>query len=252
MQKIIAGNWKMYKTRSEAAKTAAQIAEAVQNGTPFDRLILVFPPFIDIATVADAFAGIKNTGVGAQNFYPAKEGAFTGEIAPDMIKDAGAAWALTGHSERRHIFGETDALVAEKTAYGLENGLKIMLCVGETLSERDAGDLKKVLLRQLSSAINPLLEKKANIQNLSIAYEPVWAIGTGKVAGTPEIVDAHAEVKAILASLLGSLANQMPVLYGGSVKPENAKGILGIENVDGLLIGGASLKPESFIAIAQS
>lgn len=252
MQKIIAGNWKMYKTRPEAAKTAAEVAEQVSNGTPFNRLLLIFAPFTDIATVADAIAGIANLETGAQNFYPAKEGAYTGAIAPAMIKDAGAAWSLVGHSERRHIFGESDDLIAKKTAFGLENGLKIMLCIGETLKEREAGDLKTVLTRQLTTAIKPIADKRDLIANLTIAYEPVWAIGTGKVAGPAEVIEAHAQTREILKNILGAQADKMPILYGGSVKPGNAAGIIGLDNVDGLLIGGASLDAKSFLDIARA
>lgn len=253
MQKIIAGNWKMYKIRPEAAKTAATIAEKLAAGTPQNRLALIFPPYTDIATVADAFAGVTNLAVGGQNFYPAKEGAYTGEISPAMLMDSGAGWALVGHSERRHILNESDAFIAEKTAFGLEAGLKIMLCVGETLEEREAGKLAEVLERQLSTAIKPLLaDNKSKLANLTIAYEPVWAIGTGKVAGPAEILEAHAQARKILAGLIGANASDMPILYGGSVKPSNAGGILGLDNVDGVLVGGASLEADSFLAICQA
>lgn len=251
MQKIIAANWKMHKIRPQAAQEAAKIAQALATGAPQNRLVVVFPPYTDIATVGDAFAGVVNTAVGGQNFYPAEQGAYTGEISPAMLRDAGATWALTGHSERRHIFGESDEEVAKKTAFGLAQGFKIMLCVGETLDERDKGQLKSVLSRQLSSAIAPLpSEDRARLTDrLAIAYEPVWAIGTGRVAGQAEIIDAHAKVRALLGDLVGSAADQMPILYGGSVKPANAASILGLANVDGLLVGGASLEAESFLAI---
>lgn len=252
MQKIIAGNWKMHKLRKEAAQTAARIAEALSSYTPQNRLVLVFPPYTDIATVADAFAGITNLEAGGQDFYPAKQGAFTGEISPEMLTDCGASWALTGHSERRHVFGESDELVAKKTSFGLENGLKIMLCVGETLEERESGQLVKVLERQLGSAIEPLVKGNANLANFAVAYEPVWAIGTGKVAGPAEILEAHAETRKIMRGIVGAKADIIPILYGGSVKPDNAGGILGLENVDGLLVGGASLEAESFLSIVNA
>lgn len=252
MQKIIAGNWKMHKERKESARTAAVIAQALNNGTPNNQLVLVFPPYTDIATVADAFAGINNLAVGGQNFYPAKQGAFTGEISPEMLKDSGARWALVGHSERRHIFNESDELISQKTSFGLENGLKIMLCIGETLKEREAGQLKSVLERQLSTALQPLLKANINLLDLAIAYEPVWAIGTGKVAGPAEILEAHAETRKIMRNILSNKANEIAILYGGSVKPDNASGILGLDNVDGLLIGGASLEAESFLSIVNA
>lgn len=251
MQKIIAANWKMYKTRPQAAQTAAEIALALKDGTPLDRLAVIFAPFTDIAVVADAIAGIKNLEAGGQNFYPEEQGAFTGEISPAMLRDAGAQWLLTGHSERRHIFGETDALVARKTAFGLEKGFKVMLCVGETLDEREAGKLSEVLERQLASAIKPLDAKlRSGLAGaFAIAYEPVWAIGTGKVAGPAEVLDAHAVTHGILTDILGVAAQNLPILYGGSVKPENAASLINLDNVDGLLIGGASLEAKSFLQI---
>lgn len=254
MRKIIAANWKMHKIRSQAAKTAADLALSLQNGTPDGRLVIVFPPFTDIATVADAFAGVKNTAVGGQNFYPAEQGAFTGEISPAMLQDSGASWGLTGHSERRHIFDESDKIIAEKTEFALSKNMSVMLCVGETLEEREAGDLEKVLERQISSAIEPLVRK--GFQNLertlAVAYEPVWAIGTGKVAGPAEIIDAHARVRSLLEKRLGAAAKEMPILYGGSVKADNAKSILVLDNVDGLLVGGASLEADSFLKIINA
>lgn len=254
MQKIIAANWKMHKTRPEAAKEAATLAQSLATGAPEGRMVVIFPPFTDIATVSDAMSGVANTAVGGQNFYPAEQGAFTGEISPAMLRDAGATWALTGHSERRHVFNEPDSLIAEKTAFGLAQGFKIMLCVGETLAERDRGDLQGVLVRQLSSAITPLAKDMRSrlADHLAVAYEPVWAIGTGRVAGQDEIVDAHAKCRNILNDLIGDAADQMPILYGGSVKPANAKSILGLANVDGLLVGGASLEAQSFLDIIRA
>lgn len=252
MQKIIAGNWKMYKIRRQAAETAAKIAQAVCNGTPQGRMAVIFPPYTDIATVADAFSGLANMAVGGQNFYPAEEGAYTGEISPAMLRDCGATWALTGHSERRHILGESDEFIARKTQFGLKQGFKIMLCIGETLKERDDGQLKSVLTRQLSTAIAPLKDSPREASHLAIAYEPVWAIGTGKVAGPAEIIEAHAQTRAILTEILGGAAQDVPILYGGSVKPANAASILGLDNVDGLLVGGASLGADSFLEIFRA
>ena len=251
MKKIIAANWKMHKIRPEAAKEAAVLAQSLVKGTPDNRLVVVFPPYTDIATVADAFSGVNNLAVGGQNFYPAESGAYTGEISPAMLRDAGATWALTGHSERRHIFAENDDIIAKKTAFGLAQGFKIMLCVGETLKERDDGELKSVLSRQLSTAIAPLspAERDRLGDKLAIAYEPVWAIGTGKVAGPQEIIDAHAEVRDLLRGLVGDMAKDLPILYGGSVKANNAGAILALDNVDGLLVGGASLEATGFLEI---
>ena len=161
MQKIIAANWKMYKTRPEAAQTAAELALALADGTPHGRLVLVFPPFTAVDAVAEAFTGKKNLAVGGQNFYPAEQGAFTGEISTGMLNDAGATWVLVGHSERRHVFSESDELIARKTAFALAQGFKVMLCVGEMLHEREAGQLRDVLSRQLSTALEPLPEARA-------------------------------------------------------------------------------------------
>lgn len=252
MQKIIAANWKMHKTRPEAAQEAAALAQALSTGAPEGRLAVIFPPYTDIATVADALSGVSTVAVGGQNFYPADHGAFTGEISPAMLRDAGAVWALTGHSERRHIFKETDEVVAKKTAFGLSEGFKIMLCVGETLEERDHGDLKGVLTRQLTTAISPLASQQNAVNRIAIAYEPVWAIGTGRVAGEQEIIEAHEITRNILKGLIGEDAAKMPILYGGSVKPNNASSILGLDNVDGLLVGGASLEAKSFLEILRA
>lgn len=254
MQKIIAANWKMHKTRPEAAQVAAQLAQALANGAPSGRMAVVFPPYTDIATVADAFSGVANVAVGGQNFYPAEQGAFTGEISPAMLRDAGAAWALVGHSERRHIFNESDDFIAQKTAFGLAQGFKIMLCIGETLDEREAGQLKGVLSRQLSTAITPLDDKTRSSfsDRMAIAYEPVWAIGTGRVAGPAEIKEAHVLTREILSDLIGAVAADTPILYGGSVKAANAASIMAIDNVNGLLVGGASLEAQSFLDILRA
>lgn len=244
----------MHKTRPQAAETAAKLAQSLAGQPAEGRAVIVFPPFTDIATVADAFQGVKNLACGGQNFYPAEEGAFTGEISPAMLRDAGAAWLLTGHSERRHIFGESDALVAQKTAFGLAQGFKVMLCIGETLEEREKGQLKGVLARQLTSALSTLPDdvRGSLADRMAIAYEPVWAIGTGRVAGPGEITEAHGVTRDILAGIPGSKAKDLPILYGGSVKADNAAKILALDNVDGLLVGGASLAADSFLKIIRA
>lgn len=248
MQKIIAANWKMYKTRQEARETAAAVAAAL-SGQPSPHEVIVFAPFTAIADVAAAFAGSQAL-TGAQDVWPAVEGAFTGEISPRMLQDAGAAWVLTGHSERRHVLGESDELVGRKTAFALEQGLKVMLCIGETLEEREAGRLESVLQRQLETGLpagdGPLEGRFA------VAYEPVWAIGTGKVAGPDEVLEAHAAVRRLLCGRLGDSGHRIPILYGGSVKPANAGTLIGLDNVDGLLIGGASLDAQSFVQIIRA
>lgn len=247
MKKLMAANWKMFKTLDQARSTAAALALALKD-MPADREVLVFPPFTAILGVAEAFKGAANLLVGGQDFYPAAEGAFTGEIAPGMLLDLGCAYGLTGHSERRHVLGETSAFVGKKTAFGLACGLNIVLCVGEKIEEREAGRLEAVLKEQLTRG---LAETPADIapQRLSIAYEPVWAIGTGKVAGPPEIIEAHALVRKILQSILPAQATSIRILYGGSVNPQNCGQIIQLDNVDGVLVGGASLQAESFSRI---
>lgn len=249
MHKIIAANWKMHKTRAEAAQTAKDLVAALAEKNIKNREVLVFPPFTAIADVAAVFDGKKGLAVGGQNCYPAEEGAYTGEISPKMLRDAGASWVLTGHSERRHILGESDDFVASKTAFALAHGFKVMLCIGETLEERVAGRLREVLARQLSSAVSGLAQDRLP-GRFAVAYEPVWAIGTGKVAGPAEVLEAHAETRMLLTKYAGSAGNRLPVLYGGSVRADNAGMLIELDNVDGLLVGGASLEAQSFAQIA--
>ncbi len=248
MKTLIAANWKMHKTRAEARKTA----EAVAAGLPGNgRSLIVFPPFTAIADVAEVFAAREGLAVGGQDVYPAEKGAFTGEISPAMLRDAGATWVLTGHSERRHVLGESDAFVGRKTAFALSSGLNVMLCVGETLEEREAGQLEAVLRRQLREGLADVAAETA-AAHVAVAYEPVWAIGTGKVAGCAEVLEAHALARRLLRDVVGAVADEIPLLYGGSVKPDNAASLLALDNVNGLLIGGASLEAESFLRIAEA
>lgn len=254
MSKIIAANWKMHKNPAEADATTKTLAAAIRNGNvPRDRTIMVFPSFLSLPIVVRNLDGCTKTFVGAQNFYPKDKGAFTGEVSLPMIADTGATWVLVGHSERRHILHESDAFIAEKTRYALEHDFGVMLCIGETLEERERGDLRAVLARQLASALLPLraLPKPTVQTSLMIAYEPVWAIGTGKVAGDKEVLEAHALVKELLR-FEGFDLSFLPVLYGGSVKPNNSAALLALANVDGLLVGGASLEAESFLSIITS
>ena len=251
MQKIFAANWKMYKTRAQAAQSANELAAALRKAS-VEPQVVVFAPFTSLSVVADAFAGVPALSAGGQNCYPEKEGAFTGEISPDMLRDAGATWVLTGHSERRHVMGEDDALVARKTVFALENGLKVLLCIGEKLDEREAGKLEAVLERQLEAVFSVMPENlrgEALVGRLALGYEPVWAIGTGKVAGPQEVLEAHTATRTLLQKLVGDAAQRLPILYGGSVKPNNAKGLVALDNVDGLLVGGASLEAQSFLQI---
>ncbi|BAV91782.1 triose-phosphate isomerase [Candidatus Desulfovibrio trichonymphae] len=252
MQKIIAANWKMYKTRAAAERTALDFAQALAGDDVLsDRQLLVFPSYTNISTVAAVLGKYSHVAVGAQNFYPAKEGAFTGEVSADMLRDAGASWVLTGHSERRHLLGEDDDSVARKTAFALTQGLNVMLCVGETLSERAAGELTDVLSRQIASAFVDL-SRDTLFGRLAIVYEPVWAIGTGNVAGQVEIFEAHAATRSLVMRMVGEKGRDIPILYGGSVRPDNAATLVRLDNVDGLLVGGASLEAQSFMQIVKA
>ncbi len=254
MATLMAANWKMYKTRAQACETLTALCDLLQKSPAAqEREVLIFSPFTAIAeavnVVKQAGQGV-NISLGAQNFYPAPEGAFTGEISPDMLKDVGATWVLVGHSERRHVFGESLALVHDKTAYALEQGFNVTFCVGESLEEREAGQLEAVLTQQLASLAS--LKENITAQNFAVAYEPVWAIGTGKVAGEQEIVEAHAIVRKILENIFSEKGTQLRILYGGSVKPENAGAIVALDNVEGVLVGGASLQAESFARIVTA
>ena len=225
---LIAGNWKMFKGAHQAREFASQIRRIAPEGVD----VVVCPPYPSLEATLHALGPDSTTRVYAQNVHWELEGAFTGEVSPPMLAELGVAGAIVGHSERRQLFGETDETVRLRADAALEAGLHVIACVGETEAEREAGETEAVLERQVS--VIPRHER------LVIAYEPVWAIGTGKTA-TPEIAqEAHAFVK----SLHGA-----PVLYGGSVKPENAATLLSLPDVDGALVGGASLDVESFAAI---
>ncbi len=247
MKKLMAANWKMFKTREQAFKTAETLLDLIDGKLPGDREVLVFPPFTALADVASAMSGKNGCSFGAQNFYPREDGAFTGEISPGMLKDIGCTWALAGHSERRWVFGEDDALIGEKIAYGLAQGLRMILCIGEKIEERREGQLERVISSQLKNGLSGV--KGFVPGELAIAYEPVWAIGTGEVAGPDEICEAHACVRTELFEILGNISQEVPILYGGSVKPDNASEIIALDNVDGVLVGGASLMAESFSRI---
>ena len=247
MRTIIAANWKMNKTRAQAEAVAAEVAASLKEQPVQDREVLIFPPATSLDCVSQASQGLYGTGI--QNFYPAENGAYTGEISPAMVHDAGGTWALVGHSERRHIFMEPDALIAEKVNFALAHDLKVMLCVGETLEEREADQLRTVLLRQITSGVSG--QSAASVDNIAVAYEPVWAIGTGKSAGSREILEAHEIIRDILRAVFSD-GESVPILYGGSVKPGNAHEILGLDNVNGLLVGGASLEAKSFLEIVRA
>jgi triosephosphate isomerase (TIM) len=229
---LIAGNWKMYKTATETAEFCRELRDALGELEGVD--VAVCPPFTGLAPAVQALADTE-IAVAAQNVHWEPEGAYTGEISASMLVDLGVYGAIVGHSERRQHFGETDEAVGRRAAAALDAGLSVIACVGELEEERERGETEDVLRRQLA----PL---EAH-DNLVVAYEPVWAIGTGKTA-TPELAqEAHAFVKSLL---------DVPVLYGGSVKPENAADLLGQPDVDGALVGGASLEVDSFVAICET
>lgn len=248
MKKLMAANWKMYKTYAEAKATARSLVDRLSGRLAAEREVLILPPFTALRAVAEEVQGVPGFHTGGQDLYPATQGAFTGEISPLMLKDLGASFGLTGHSERRHVLGESDALVGQKTAFGLSSGLSVILCVGEKIEERKAGQLMQVLTRQMAVGLKDVPDDVA-ASRLVVAYEPVWAIGTGLVAGPKEILEAHAFVRARLLERFPETGRDMRILYGGSVKPDNCAEILGLDNVDGVLVGGASLEAESFSRI---
>ncbi len=243
----MAGNWKMYKTPAETTAFFEKFRPLVEKSEHCE--IVICPPFTNLAAAVQA-AQHTRIQIGAQNLYWAREGAFTGEVSPPMIKAAGCSHAIIGHSERRQYFGETDASVLKKTIAALEEGLRPIVCVGERLEEREAGRTQEVLRTQFRGGIAGL--KPEQFAAIVIAYEPVWAIGTGKTA-TPEIAaDAHRTLRDEVSSAFGTnAASSIRILYGGSVKPDNVKSLMAQPEIDGVLVGGASLEPVSFATIVN-
>ena len=242
---VFAANWKMNNAPSEAR---AFIASFTARWTPrSDRTIVFFPPALSLTTVVHALGTRTDLGVGAQNIWTEDKGAFTGESSAPMVRDAGGRFVLVGHSERRHVFGETDQQTARKVAACRRNGLTAILCVGELLAERERGDTAAVVLRQLNAGISEL-DSEA-ISSIAIAYEPVWAIGTGKNATPEDASTVHAQIRSALRQRIGERVSEIPILYGGSVNRSNAAALLAAPDVDGLLVGGASLDVEGWIAI---
>jgi triosephosphate isomerase len=244
---VIAGNWKMYKTLPEALALVTALREDLAGVT--DRDIVVCPPAPLLAPIVEAVKG-SNIACGAQNLYYEAEGAFTGEWSASMLTSVGATYVIIGHSERRTIFGESDGLVQKKVVRALSVGLTPIMCIGETLAEREQGETLSVLLRQVRAGLAGLVA--ADIGRLVMAYEPVWAIGTGKTATPQQGQEAHAFIREELGRLAGAaVAATVRILYGGSVKPDNVKDLLGQPDIDGALVGGASLKRDSFAAIVR-
>ena len=246
-KKLIAANWKMFKTPAQTREFFSAFLPLVKDHTRDE--ILICPPFIDIPAAIDAAHG-SHVRIGAQNMYWEKEGAFTGEISAAMIAASGCTHVIIGHSERRQYFGETDDTVNAKLKVALDTGLTPIVCVGEVLEEREACISDDVLRRQCSIAFRGMSAERA--AKLVVAYEPCWAIGTGKTA-TPQIAaSAHLTIRHEAANAFGKeFAGKMRILYGGSVKPENAKSLMSEEEIDGALVGGASLDAKNFAAIVQ-
>ncbi len=246
-KKLIAANWKMYKTPAQAAEFFAMFLPLVQKHTRDE--IAVCPPFVCVPAAVEAAAG-SNVRIGGQDIYWEKEGAYTGEVSAGMLVAAGFTHVILGHSERRQYFGETDDTVNRKLQAALAVGLTPIVCVGEVLPEREAGLTDDILRRQIAGAFRGIGGEEA--EAITVAYEPVWAIGTGKTA-TPQIAsEAHQVIRAEAAKALGKeVAQAMRILYGGSVKPENAKALMSESEIDGALVGGASLEAKSFAAIVK-
>ncbi|MCC6648028.1 MAG: triose-phosphate isomerase [Polyangiaceae bacterium] len=230
-------------------RSGCELAAAIRRdlADPRGVSVVVAPPFTALAAVSAELDG-SAISVAGQNMHAAGSGAFTGEISAAMLKEAGASWVILGHSERRQLFGETDAGVAEKTGAALAAGLRPIVCVGETLAERDAGRTFDVVLAQVAAVTATLAPSAGH----AIAYEPVWAIGTGRNATAAQAEEVHARIRALLAETSVALAEATPILYGGSVKPDNAAALLSCPNVDGALVGGASLDSRQFLAIVAA
>jgi triosephosphate isomerase len=246
-RRVIAGNWKMYKTQVQTREFFATFLPLVKNATHCD--IVVAPPFTAIHAAVEA-AGGSNVSISAQDVYWEKEGAYTGEVSPAMLIDAGCRYAIIGHSERRQYFGEKDAWVAQKSKAALAAGLTPIVCLGESLTERENGKTEEILSSQFIGGPGSLTPEE--FSRILIAYEPVWAIGTGRTA-TPEIAAAaHRFLRRCAEEQFSSqLASAVRILYGGSVKPDNIQGLMAQQELDGALVGGASLDPKSFAAIVN-
>jgi triosephosphate isomerase (TIM) len=244
---ILAGNWKMHKTPSETLAFFEQFPPLVE--TSLHAEIVICPPFIDIPAAVHGADGTR-IQIGAQNLYWEREGAFTGEVSAPMLRASGCQWVIVAHSERREYFGETEESALKKVRAALAAGLTPIYCVGEKLDERESGKMRDVLVRQLQGCLAQLTP--AEFEDVVVAYEPCWAIGTGKVA-TPQIAQAaHAFIRSERRELFGAdPAAACRILYGGSVKPDNVTGLMAQEDIDGALVGGASLDPTSFAAIVN-
>ena len=243
---LVVGNWKMNGTRRECRELAHKIGVELQ-GTTGSVEVAVAPPFTALSSVAKAKGGLK---LAAQNCHWQENGAYTGEISPSMLAELGCEFVIVGHSERRHIFHEDDQMISRKLGPVIAHGMHAILCVGETLSERQEGSTEEVINRQLHAALKGL--DKSVMTKLEIAYEPVWAIGTGQNATAEQISAVHNRIRQFLTNSFGDSGGGVRILYGGSVKPENASMLSEINEVHGLLVGGASLQVETFVPIVSA
>mgnify|MGYP001183933177 CR=1 FL=1 len=245
-KRIVAGNWKMNTTLEEAISLASGVAQGASDKAD----LVLIPPACFLPVVLKATAA-SHVSVGAQNLHPATSGAFTGETSGPMLKSLGAQYVVCGHSERRHVFGEASDFIGEKVAAAHAHGVIPILCVGETLEDREADRTNEIVLGQLDAGLQSL--EAAQVATTIVAYEPVWAIGTGRTASPEQAQEVHATIRARLADRFGAeIAEQVRIQYGGSVKPANAAELLGQPDIDGALVGGASLVASSFLAIADA
>ncbi len=249
-QPIIAGNWKMNKTNQEAKELAESIIQGMATTSPFPEVVLC-PPFTALETVKGVISGHRIIGLGAQNVFWESAGAYTGEISPNMLLTVGCRYVILGHSERRKYFSESNQIVNRKIKAAVSAGLFPILCVGETLEEREEGRTEVLVDRQLKEALKGL--SRGEIENLVVAYEPIWAIGTGKTASPQQAGEVHGFIRDLLSNLYDrKLAEKLRIIYGGSVKPGNARDLFSQSQIDGGLVGGASLQADSFWQIVNS
>lgn len=244
---VIAGNWKLYKTTGEAVDLVGNLAPLVKQTRDVE--IIVAPVFTVLGSVAKAVAG-SNIRLAGQDCFWEEEGAYTGEVSPGMLRDAGCSHVIIGHSERRQYFGETDETVNRKIRAAIDGGLSVLFCIGETLEEREADKTFVILKKQLAGGLAGITREQ--LDSVIVAYEPVWAIGTGRTATDSQAQEAHSFIRETLSGLHGKeTADRIRILYGGSVKPENIKGLMAQPDIDGALVGGASLKADTFAAIVN-
>ncbi len=247
-RKIIAGNWKLFKTLSESVTFAESLKPLVASNSSVD--IVVAPVFTSLSKTAEILAG-SNIKLAAQDCFWKEEGAFTGEVSPGLLKDAGCEYVIIGHSERRLYFGESDETVCKKCRLAIADGLTAIVCVGESLEEREANETFKVVERQVLGSLSGF--SGDDFSRIIIAYEPVWAIGTGRTASAEQAGEVHTFIRSLISSLAGSgISESIRIIYGGSVKPDNAENLMKLKDIDGALVGGASLDPKTFAQIVNS